>query len=46
MFTLASAVVPKGPEGAFTARDADVLQAARFVLFEKMEYGFMDDSKH
>ena len=43
VFTLASAVVPKSPNGNFVAGPEDVLQAARFVLFEKLEFGFMDD---
>ena len=49
VFNLASAVVPRkyeivmGGEREFLAQHHEMLQDASFVLFEKVEYGFMDD---
>jgi hypothetical protein len=33
-------------QGAFLATDEEVLEAARFVLFERVDYGFVDDLEY
>mmetsp|Transcript_30875 Transcript_30875/g.36378 ORF Transcript_30875/g.36378 Transcript_30875/m.36378 type:complete len:221 (+) Transcript_30875:95-757(+) len=42
-FSFASATVPRNAQGAFTATYEEVFEAARFVLLEKVVFGFMDD---
>jgi hypothetical protein len=48
VYSLAGAVVPKGEPGflGLMATTEDVYAAARFVLMERMEVGFMDDMEH
>lgn len=45
-FSFASATVPRNAHGAFTATYEELYAAARFVLLEKMVYGFMDDMEN